>query len=228
MFSHSAAATAVHGATSDGPATGGPAPGRERILAAAMARIAEDGAAGTSVRAIATAAGVSPALVLHHFGSKAGLIAACDAHLVDVVRALKSDALGSGPGLDPVVALTAAAEDAAPLVGYLARRLSEGGAAVAGLVDRIVDDAHGYVRGGIESGLLRPSVLERERTVLLTLWSLGALVMHQHARRLLGYSVVDGADGVARWGRLATEVLAGGILTPEAIAALAEGAEEDR
>lgn len=227
MISQSAGTVAEGRATSDVPPVAGPAPGRDRILSAAMARISEDGAAGASVRAIATTAGVSPALVLHHFGSKAGLIAACDAHLVDVVRALKSDALGSGPGLDPVAALAAAAEDAAPLARYLARRLSEGGATVAGLVDRIVDDAHGYVRDGIESGLLRPSAHERERTVLLALWSLGALAMHQHARRLLGFSVVDGAEGVARWGRLATEVLAGGIMTPEAIAAMAGGTEED-
>ena len=44
------------------------------------AAIAQFGAHGfnTGVRAIATAAGVSPGLVIHHFGSKDGLRKACD------------------------------------------------------------------------------------------------------------------------------------------------------
>lgn len=195
--------------------------GRDRILAAALAGIATAGVAGTSIRAIAAEAGVSPALVLHHFGSKDGLVAACDAHLAAVVRGLKGDALGSGPGLDPVAAIAAAADAGAPLVRYLARRLVDGGPEVDALVDRIAEDAHGYVRTGVESGLLRPSAHERERTLLLVLWSLGALALHHHARRLLGYSVLDGPEGLARWGGLAAEVLAGGVLTPEALAATA-------
>ena len=43
---------------------------RARIRDAALARFGAEGIAGTSVRAVAADAGVSPALVLHHFGSK--------------------------------------------------------------------------------------------------------------------------------------------------------------
>src|SRR3712207_8086528 len=43
--------------------------GRARIRDAAIRRFAVDGF-GTSVRAIAADAGVSPGLVIHHFGSK--------------------------------------------------------------------------------------------------------------------------------------------------------------
>ena len=190
---------------------------RRRILAAAMARIAEVGTAAASVRSIAVAADVSPALVLHHFGSKAGLLDACDEHLLEEVRRSKSDALASGPSLDVIGGLAAASEEFVPLVQYLARRLAEGGDAMFSLVDRIVGDAHDYVRLGIESGLIRPSAKERERTVLLTLWSLGGLVMHEYAERLLGFSPVTGSEGVERWSTLAMEVLAGGVLTREAM-----------
>jgi AcrR family transcriptional regulator len=49
------------------------------------------------VRAVAAAAGVSPALVIHHFGSKDGLRAACDEHVLRVIREAETDAF-AGPG----------------------------------------------------------------------------------------------------------------------------------
>ena len=45
-----------------------------KILAAARAAFAETGWAGTTIRAVARAADVDPALVYHYFGSKEGLL----------------------------------------------------------------------------------------------------------------------------------------------------------
>lgn len=45
-----------------------------RILAAARTEFAEQGVAGTTIRAVARAADVDPALVYHYFGSKDGLL----------------------------------------------------------------------------------------------------------------------------------------------------------
>jgi AcrR family transcriptional regulator len=45
-----------------------------RILREARASFAEHGYAGTTVRAVARAAGVDPALVYHYYGSKEGLL----------------------------------------------------------------------------------------------------------------------------------------------------------
>ena len=60
---------------------GGRRPGssgtREAILAAARAGFAERGYGGTTIRAVAGAAGVDPALVLHFFGTKDALFATC-------------------------------------------------------------------------------------------------------------------------------------------------------
>ena len=44
----------------------------------------------TGVRAIAEAAGVSPALIIHHFGSKEGLRKACDDYIAAEIRSEKS------------------------------------------------------------------------------------------------------------------------------------------
>jgi len=45
-----------------------------RIVAAARDQFAEDGWAGTTIRAVARSADVDPALVYHYFGSKEGLL----------------------------------------------------------------------------------------------------------------------------------------------------------
>ena len=62
---------------------------RARIRDAAITAFGEQGFA-VGVRAIAEAAGVSPGLVNHHFGSKDGLRAECDAFVTDAIRQAKS------------------------------------------------------------------------------------------------------------------------------------------
>jgi AcrR family transcriptional regulator len=47
-----------------------------RILAAARAEFAENGAAGTTIRSVARVANVDPALIYHYFGSKSALLEA--------------------------------------------------------------------------------------------------------------------------------------------------------
>ena len=54
----------------------GPTQTRESILAAALTKFLEDGYVATTIRAVATAAGVDQALVLHYFGTKDRLFAA--------------------------------------------------------------------------------------------------------------------------------------------------------
>ncbi|MGK8524763.1 TetR family transcriptional regulator [Nocardia asteroides] len=72
--------TAGNGSGGERPTRSGRRPGRsgarEAILAAARARFAEAGFDKTSVRAVATDAGVDPALVHHYFGTKQQLFAA--------------------------------------------------------------------------------------------------------------------------------------------------------
>lgn len=55
---------------------GGAPPTRERILTEARALFAARGFERTTIRAVAAAAGVDPALIIHYFGSKEGLFEA--------------------------------------------------------------------------------------------------------------------------------------------------------
>jgi AcrR family transcriptional regulator len=79
-----------------------------------------------SVRAIAAAAGVGPGLVMHHFGSKDGLRAACAEHVLRVIREAETEAFTrSGPGA--LLAQLAELDRCAPLVGYLVQYRADRG-----------------------------------------------------------------------------------------------------
>jgi AcrR family transcriptional regulator len=160
-----------------------------RIRDAAIKCFADNGVADTTVRKIAEAADVSPGLVIHHFGSMDGLRSACDEHVAAVIRQYKSEAMVAGPNLDLLAALRK--PGAGSMMGYLAKVLTDGSPTVATLVDDLVDDAETYMRDGVKSGILKPSENPRSRAILLAIWSLGALVLHEHLDRLLGVDLTD-------------------------------------
>ena len=65
-----------------------------RIRDAAIEQFGEHGF-DVGLRSIAEAAGVSAALVIHHFGSKDALRAACDEYISEEIRSVKSESLRS-------------------------------------------------------------------------------------------------------------------------------------
>jgi AcrR family transcriptional regulator len=199
--------------------------GRARIRDAAIARFAAQGVKATSLKAIAEDAGVSPPLVAHHFGSKDGLRAACDAYVVATIREGKRRALLEGVRVDALTLLRQV-EGSLPLMRYLARTLADGTPQVAAIVDELVEDAVAYTAEGVAAGLIKPSDHPRERVVVLTIWSLGALVLHEHLARLLGADITADAAGMATYMKHAGEVLAKGVLDEkrgaELLSALAE------
>lgn len=92
----------------------GKPPTRESIVAAARALFLERGYRGTTLRTVAGAAGVDPALIAYHFGSKKGLFA--EVMQFHCARALAvDDVLGGDPATLPdrlVDAVTDLWEDA--------------------------------------------------------------------------------------------------------------------
>jgi AcrR family transcriptional regulator len=197
---------------------------RARIRDAAIARFAADGVASTTVRAIAADAGVSPALVIHHFGSKDALRVACDQHVAGLIRERKRAAMNAGPGLDPLAALRESGQGPAVL-RYLATTLVDGSPHVAQLLDEMIDDAVGYMEEGVATGMLRPTEDPRGRAVVLTIWSLGALALHEHLQRLLGVDLTgDPAEALAYF-LPASEMLGRGVITEETYERMRAGLE---
>ncbi|HEV2726781.1 MAG TPA: helix-turn-helix domain-containing protein, partial [Solirubrobacterales bacterium] len=77
-----------------------PASARDSILRQAMSVFAAQGIEATSLRQVAKGVGVSPALVVHHFGSKEGLVAAVDEAAVrEFGSAYAAGQPGEGPEL---------------------------------------------------------------------------------------------------------------------------------
>ena len=187
---------------------------RARIRDAALEHFAADGVARTTIRSVAASAGVSPALVIHHFGSKDRLRQACDQYVVEGIGARKREAVAAGPGVDPIGALREA-EEGPSILRYLARTLVDGSPHVRALVDDMVEDAVAYMAEGERTGLLKPSDQPRERAVVLVMWQLGALVLHDHVARLLGADLTEGTEGMVRWAVPAAEILSRGVMADE-------------
>lgn len=195
-----------------------------RIRDAALVEFAENGVARTTLKSVAAAAGVSAQLVVHHFGSKEGLATACDEYVLRMFREHNTSLLSSGGSFAPVQSLDAPWLGSA--MGYLSARLADDSPAVAQLVDEAVDDAMAYLDKGVKSGLVKSSDQPRERAVVGLLWNLGALVLHRHAKRLIGVDLMaSDAQQLLTWTLAATEMLTEGLFNKEAYERLKAGSD---
>jgi AcrR family transcriptional regulator len=147
-----------------------------RIRDAAIEQFGEHGF-GVGLRAIAEAAGVSAALVIHHFGSKEGLREACEEHIAEQIRNTKSEALQSN---DPATwfAQMAEIEDYAPLMAYLVRSMQTGGDLANMLWRRMIDNAEEYMEEGVRAGTIRPSRDPQARAKYLAITGGGGFLLY--------------------------------------------------
>ncbi|MBF6327309.1 TetR/AcrR family transcriptional regulator [Nocardia transvalensis] len=127
---------------------------RARIRDAAIVVFGEQGF-GVGVRAIAAAAGVSPGLVNHHFGSKDGLREACDEYVRALIRQVKTDYIRK-PSSRGLLEALGEIGDFAPYIAYMMRAFQAGGSLMTTLYEHLVEDVEGYLTVGIEAGTLRP------------------------------------------------------------------------
>jgi AcrR family transcriptional regulator len=147
-----------------------------RIRDAAIEQFGEHGF-GVGLRTIAEAAGVSAALVIHHFGSKDGLRKACDDYIAEEIRSGKSEAMRS---TDPATwfAQMAEIESYAPLMAYLVRSMQTGGELAKSLWQKMIDDAEAYLDDGVRTGLLKPSRDARARAKYLSMTGGGGFLLY--------------------------------------------------
>ena len=147
-----------------------------RIRDAAIEQFGEHGF-GVGLRSIAEAAGVSAALVIHHFGSKDGLRKACDNYIAEEIRSDKSEAMRSKePGT--WFAQLAEIESYAPMMAYLVRSMQSGGELAKMLWRRMIDDAETYLEEGVRAGTVKPSRDPRSRARYLAITGGGGFLMY--------------------------------------------------
>lgn len=147
-----------------------------RIRDAAIEQFGQHGF-GIGLRAIAEAAGVSAALVIHHFGSKDGLRKACDEYVAEVIRSEKSATIGSN---DPATWLGAMAEieSYAPLMAYLVRSMQSGGELATMLWQKMIDNTEAYLQEGVQAGTVKPSRDPHARARYLSITGGGAFLLY--------------------------------------------------
>ncbi|MEV3923045.1 TetR/AcrR family transcriptional regulator [Actinomadura coerulea] len=189
--------------------------GRARIRDAALLEFAEHGVKGATIRGIAKAAGVSPALVQHHYGTKEALRAACDEHVIEVIRETKGEALNGGMASPSFLAI--AMSTALPVQRYLARALTDGSGAASVLFDEAIAFSEEMLERGAP-GMAAPNTddLHGYATVM-TGMSFGVIVLHEHMSRALGADVLLG-DGYPRMALAMLDVLDDRLLSPELVA----------
>jgi AcrR family transcriptional regulator len=158
---------------------------RARIRDAAITSFAATGFDAT-VRQIATQAGVSAGLVIHHFGSKDGLRAACDAEVLRRIFELKSDTLRMSPSQS--IARIAQLDEFGATLGYTLRSVQEGGELGRAFLRSMIDDARAYTADAVEAGLVLPSADPEARVEVLVTQSLGGMLLQLALRGQTDFS----------------------------------------
>ncbi len=189
----------VHLATDDRTA-------RARIRDEALRLFAERGPDAVTMRDIATAAGVSPALLIRHYGSKDGLIEAVDNHVIAIFEVLlteatrETEAVGLGQaavgGLLDGLATHLPPDSAVP--AYLSRMLISGGTAGPGLFARLFRLSQDTLNAMVAAGTASPGADPAVRAAFLLVNDLAVLTLRPRLIEVLGVDPLTDA-GMRRW-----------------------------
>ena len=175
---------------------------RARIRNAALAEYADRGSRGMTIRGVAEKAGVSPALVQHHFGTKERLREECDDHVMRYIRGEVASGIDERNIGDP--RYVAAAYQNGPLyMRFLSRALVEGSPAAARTFDEMVDITEHYLK---EHSELEDADFRAQAAVFVAM-KLGIIVLGSHVSRALGADLYD-LKASARVGRAGLDIIA--------------------
>lgn len=159
---------------------------RARIRDAAIGLFGRDGFTRATVRAVAHAAGVSPGLVIHHFGSKEGLRGACDQHVLAQTASQGRDKSDPASTRQLIQDYLGNPEQYAHEIAYIRQSLSDESDAGDAFFDAVVRQTHDIINAGIEAGTIRRFDDVRSTAVVIASNSLSILMLGRHLSRSLG------------------------------------------
>jgi TetR/AcrR family transcriptional regulator, regulator of cefoperazone and chloramphenicol sensitivity len=185
----------------------------------ALRLYAEHGPEAVSLRRVAAEAGVSPGLVAHHFGSRAGLREAVDAHvtalfdrLFDTLFTALSEAVWESPAMAGSFAEAMLSQLPAdsPVPAYLRQLLLSGDTTGRALFARWFSLTEQVLERLTTAGIVRPSADPSAQAAFLLANDLGALLLRDHLTAVLGTDPLS-PDGAARWTQTVLAVYGAGI-----------------
>jgi AcrR family transcriptional regulator len=184
-----------------------------RIRNAALEGFATRGAAATSIRDVADAAGVSAGLVQHHFGTKAGLRAAVDEYVVAVAVDAFSDvdALVEDPIRDLGDRVAAVVRDHPTALLYVARSVAEGDEAALALFDRFVALAREQWQRLADAGRVHDDVDLDWAALHIVVFNLGTVLFEAAISRSLSGPFSSPRE-IERWNVAARDLFERGLL----------------
>ncbi len=191
---------------------------RAIIRNAALRHFADRGPDAVTIREIAAQAGVSPALVIHHFGSKEGLRAEVDAFAGQAFDQLfealpteeLTDALTRGEsGGSLAEAFARSFPPGSPLPAYLRRLLLTNDPAGAALFGRWYAATRHLLDVMVEKGIARPSEDPSVRAAFFLVNDLALILLRNPIAMAIGADPLT-PGGIERWAREATIVYAEG------------------
>jgi AcrR family transcriptional regulator len=180
-----------------------------RIRNAALELFASRGVAGTTIRDVATRAGVSPGLVQHHFGTKAGLRQAVDEFVLGVAAETVRD-LPTGGDVNERFAefgnrMAAVAGDHPAALLYAARSAGDGDEAGLAMFQAFVQIGDEQLRQLADAGQIPQGTDLEWLSLHLVVFNLGSVLFEEAVTRALGAPFLS-AEGIERW-RAATTAL---------------------
>jgi TetR/AcrR family transcriptional regulator, regulator of cefoperazone and chloramphenicol sensitivity len=190
---------------------------KANIRNAALGLFAERGHDAVTVREIAAAAGVSPALVVHHFGSKEGLRSAVDDYAAQAFDSLfemdEKDLaeLMSGDNWGSVAEMLARAfPHASPLPAYLRRLLLVNDPAGAALFGRWYALTRRLLDCMIDIGAARPGEDLAVRAAFLLVNDLALVLLRNQIADAIRVDPLT-PEGVTRWAKEVTAIYTKGV-----------------
>ena len=197
---------------------------KARIRDAAIERFPRDGYKGTTVRAVAADAGVSPALVVHHFGSKERLHQACDEHVLRSLTETKIAAMERGDYAN-AKAIEASYQMLEPAIRYIAWTLTVGGDTAARLFDEAAEDLAIELREGIKRGVVTDIDDVDKQAAVLAAMRLAGLAFHDHLSRAFGVNTLT-TEGLIELAPYALRLFSGELFNQQVIADASQAVEE--
>jgi TetR/AcrR family transcriptional regulator, regulator of cefoperazone and chloramphenicol sensitivity len=183
------------------------------IRIAAMRLFAERGYADVTVRQIASAAGVSPALVIHHYGSKERLRAVLEERVTAFLESMLADlARVSEEGGSATLAelFSDRLEREPAMEGYVRRLLCDGGPAGVALFQGLYQAARAGMQALEQAGVVRPSRDDPARDAFLLSNDLAVVLLRPLISQVVGIDPLA-RDGLVRWSAEVFEVYSGGV-----------------
>ncbi|UQU66869.1 TetR/AcrR family transcriptional regulator [Couchioplanes caeruleus] len=193
---------------------------KANIRNAALRLFAERGPDAVTMREIAAAAGVSPALLVHHFGSKDGLRAAVDGYasrafdsLFEMDERALAGALTGDNWVSVADLFARAFPHGSPLPAYLRRLLLVNDPAGAALFGRWYALTRRLLDSMTEMGAVRPGEDPAVRAAFFLANDLALILLRNQIAAAIGIDPLT-PEGITRWAReVATVYTQGAFMT---------------